>query len=138
LKWAHPPRPGLPVAEDVVAMRGAMWAEGSHGYFETGVPEFTVPTAQVGRIWRRFDRAEYVRDPQVVKGQPLGELVVTTRSGVVVRVTFFASGLDHLVFTANGTDFFQTEPRGDLNDPLGGGLALAGTLRHLSFISASP
>lgn len=130
-KLISPPTPGLPNTEEIVQMRAVVWASGSRGHYETGVPEFVVPLPYVERIWRRFDGAEYLRDPQVLKELPLGQIEVTTRSGEVVRVTFFESGMEKLVFTRNGVDFFQSEPRNDQGTHLGGGLSLAGTFRHV-------
>jgi hypothetical protein len=129
-RWYRPPTVGLPDAAQIVELRAQVWASGSRGQFETGVPEFTVPPALVPRIWRRFDGAEYVADPPVSKDEPLGELVATTRQGEVVRVTFYEAGPSLLVFTRDRETFFQTEPRTEQGFPLGGGIALGGTLRQ--------
>jgi len=128
--WYRPPTPSLPAASEIIELRGQVWAAGSRGQFETGVPEFVVPPGLVPRIWRRFDGAEYVADPHLSKDDPFGELVATTRRGEVVRVAFYEAGPDLLVFTRDGETFFQTEPRTEGGLPLGGGLSLAGTLRH--------
>ena len=128
--WVRPPAAGLPDAADVVELRAQVRASGSRGHYETDVPEFVVPPAMAPRIWRRLDGAEHVPDPPVSKAEPLGELVATTRPGEVVRVTFFEAGPEKLVFTRDGRTFFQTEPRNDEGFPLGGGIALGGTLRH--------
>jgi hypothetical protein len=128
--WYRPPTAGLPDTSEIVELRAQVWASGSRGQWETGVPEIVVPPSLVPRIWRRIDGAEYVADPPVSKAEPLGELVATTRRGEVVRVTFYEAGSDLLVFTRDGESFFRSEPRNEAGFPLGGGLSLAGTLRH--------
>jgi hypothetical protein len=128
--WHRPLAAGLPPAAEIAEMRAQVWASGSRGQFETGVPEIVVPPNLVPRIWRRFDGARYVAHPPVSKAEPLGELVVTTRAGGAVRVTFYEAGPERLVFTRDGQTFFQTEPRTEDGLPLGGGLSLGGTLRH--------
>jgi hypothetical protein len=128
--WYRPPTPRLPDVSEIVGLKAQVWASGSRGQWETGVPETVVPPTLVPRIWRRFEGAEYVTDPPVSKAEPLGELVATTRGGEEVRVTFYEAGPDLLVFTRDGKTFFQTEPRNEAGFPLGGGISLAGTLRH--------
>jgi hypothetical protein len=129
-RWYRPPTADLPDVNEIVELRAQVWASGSRGQWETGVPETVVPPTLVPRIWLRFEGAEYLADPPVSKGEPLGELVATTRRGQVVRITFYEAGSDLLVFTRDGEVYFQSEPRNEAGFPLGGGISLAGTLRH--------
>ena len=130
--WYRPPAAGLPPADDIVEMRAAVWAAGSRGYFESDIPEFAVPDPTARRLWRRLDPHVPVTDPPAANQEPLGELAVTTHDGRVARVRFYETGTDDLLFTPDGKHFFRSEPRNAWGIRLGGGLLLAGTLRHAS------
>jgi hypothetical protein len=128
--WRQPPHLELPAPEQVTQMRAVVWASGSRGQLETDVPWFDVPTSVARRIWRRFQPFEFVTRPPVDPDNPLGELVATTADGREIELRFYEAGSEDLVFTADGTHFYRAEPRNDLGTRLGGGLLLAGTLRH--------
>jgi hypothetical protein len=132
--WRRPPTPDLPAPADVAEMRAAVWASGSNGNLETDIPWFTVPAPAVPRLWKRFDPSTYVANPPVDRDAPLGELVATTRDGRTTRLKFYETGPDVVVFTVDGEHFFRAEPRDDLGYSLGGGLLLAGTLRHAAVV----
>jgi hypothetical protein len=136
--WYHPPRSDLPAPERIAQMRAAVWAAGSRGNLESDVPWIELPVSVARRIWRRFEPSEFVSRPPVNPDLPLGELVATTDDGHVTRLWFFEAGPDELVFTTDGERFFRSEPRDDLGGPLGGGLLLAGTLRHAAGLAEPP
>jgi hypothetical protein len=136
--WYSPPSAGLPAADQIVEMRGVVWAAGSRGQLETDVPEFVVPESVAGRLWLRFQPAVPVTDPPAARQDPLGQLTVTTRDGRVTRVKFYETGTDELIFTTDLKHFFRSEPRDERGFPLGGGLLLGGTLRHASVLAEVP
>jgi hypothetical protein len=137
-KWYRPPAANLPDATRIAEMRASVSAAGSRGRYETDLPEFVVPDRFVRPVWARFVGSEYVAKPPISPDEPLGVITVATRSGDVVRVTFFESGTDRLVFTLDGHDYFQTEPRDVAEYPLGGGNALVGVLRNASMFVREP
>jgi len=116
-------------------MRAAVWASGSNGNLETDVPWFSVPGQAAPRLWKRFQPNAYVANPPVNPDVPLGEMVVTTRDGRTTRLRFYETGPDGLIFTVDGKYFYRAEPRDDLGSSLGGGLFLAGTLRHAAVVA---
>ena len=134
----RPTHAALPAPDEIVGMRAAVWAAGSRGNLETDVPWFEVPDLVARRIWRRFEPNEHVSRPPVDPKAPLGELDATAADGRVIRVRFYESGSDDLIFTPDGKNFFRSEPRNDRGHPLGGGLSLAGTLRYADATSELP
>jgi len=133
--WRRPPSLDLAAPADVVEMRAAVWAFGSNGNLETDVPWFTVPPGAARRLWKRFDSSTYAANLSINRDAPLGELVVTSRDRRTTWLKFYETGPDELVFTVDGKHFFRAEPRDDRGYPLGGGLLLAGTLRHAAVVS---
>jgi hypothetical protein len=130
--WYRPPHVDLPDPSELVEMKAVAWESGSRGYFETGVPEFDVPKAQIVRIWRRFEPNEYEPSPPIDRDLPLGKLTATTADGRVTRLRFYETGGSDLIFTTDGKHFFRSEPKDDYGYPLGGGIPLVGTLRQVS------
>jgi hypothetical protein len=133
--WQPQPGPDLPAPADVVRMRAAVWASGSNGNLKTDIPWFTVPGGAAPRIWKRFRPNAYVANPPVNRDAPLGELVVTTRDGRATLLRFYETGPNEVVFSVDGQHFYRAEPRDDVGSPLGGGLLLAGTLRHAAAVA---
>ena len=133
--WRRPPSPDLPAPGDVAQMRAAVWASGSNGNLETDVPWFSVPGPAAPRLWKRFHPNAYVANPPVNPDAPLGEMVVTAHDGRTTWLRFYETGPDGLIFTVDGKDFYRAEPRDDRGSPLGGGLFLAGTLRHAAVVA---
>jgi hypothetical protein len=133
--WRRPPSPDLPAPGDVAQMRAAVWASGSNGNLETDVPWFSVPGPAARRLWKRFQPNAYVANPPVNPDAPLGEMVVTAHDGGTTWLRFYETGQDGLIFTVDGKHFYRAEPRDDRGSSLGGGLFLAGTLRHAAVVA---
>ena len=128
--WYRPPQAGLPDPDQVVRAEAVVWASGSRGAIETGVPRFTLAAPAGPRLLQRFMPNTYVPRPEVKADAPLGELVLESVDGQVTRLLFYETGRDELVFTADGEHFFRAEPRNDWGHSLGGALLLAGSIRY--------
>jgi hypothetical protein len=94
----------LPPDDDVIELRASLREfEGAH----TSVPEFVVPPEQIATIleWLRPPKYNTETWPlnRIVE---LGELIIRTRSGEELRLRFYWTGKNPVVYSRDGIDQF--------------------------------
>ena len=118
-KWKNPPVLVLPADEEVAEMRASLR---EFQGISRAVPSFVVPAEHVPHILGWLRPGDYT--PGGWEPRPedeMGEIVIRTINGREMRLVFFWTGQNPVIFTPDGEDMFFGHEVGDFTD---GGLRL--------------
>ena len=85
------------------------------------VPEFEIPREYFEAVLSALSPAEKSQFARGFKVSPLGELTIRTKSGPIVALVFFHSGVNPLCFSVDGIDSIRGGPFEPLMHPTGEG-----------------
>jgi hypothetical protein len=121
-KWYNPPVLVLPADNEVTEVRASL--REFQGLFPAA-PEFTVPTEHVPVVLGWLRPAEHFPDRwNAYPIDEMGSVVIRTRDGREMRLVFYWTGKNGVMFTPNGEDQFfgrGIDPKGRYVD---GGMCL--------------
>jgi hypothetical protein len=127
--WYKPPVIALPNDDDVAELRASL-----RGHSDwAAVPEFTVPVGHVPRVLDILRPGDFCRDGSWLSPHcELGEVVIRTRAGEEMRLRFYWTGKNPVVFTADGAHQYFGNSRNPDGSWMDGGIALYTCLKAAS------